>query len=210
MSTAIAKPLPLLPPNGSASLNGSASEVAENGLLVTDMSLEVIAFDFGAACILQDSEHLSNGTIGEQSPRIPDEIRASLVGLDLAQLASTNISFTVGKYVYICRAFVVHPKNGPSGEPMLALYLRRDASVIDVVHLLARKYHLSDRETQALEAIATGQSSKETARQMQISPNTVKSFTRIIMIKTRVDTKAALIAKLLDYYRNGWTEDKGA
>jgi len=213
MSTPIAKLVPLFAHNGSASLNGSAngiaSDVAENGLLVTDMSLGVIAFDSGAAQILQDPAHFGDGEIGEHSLKIPEEINARLAGVDLDKLASANINFRVGKYRYICRAFLVNPKNTLIGETMLALYLQRDASVIDVVHLLARKYHLSDRETQALEAIATGQSSKDTARDMKISPNTVKSFTRIIMIKTRVETKAALIAKLLDYYRNGWNEDEG-
>ena len=202
MSTPITKLGPDHLQDRSDPLNGMASDVVENGLLLTDMSLDVIAFDAGAAGIFRDAPQLGSSKIGEQSLKIPDEIRTRLAGVDLSKVTPTNISLKIGKCTYICRAVVVHPKNG-AVKPMVVFYFRRDASVIDVIRAQARRYHLSERETQALEAIATGQSSKEAAHQMKISPNTVKSFTRIIMIKMQVDTKAAIIAKLLDYYRNG-------
>ena len=38
---------------------------------------------------------------------------------------------------------------------------------------------------------------------MNITPNTVKSFVRIIMIKMGVGTRAAIVSKLLEYSNQG-------
>src|ERR1019366_5904497 len=46
--------------------------------------------------------------------------------------------------------------------------------------------------------VTMGLTSKELAMRMHISPNTVKAFLRLIMIKMEVATGSAIVAKLLD------------
>jgi len=58
---------------------------------------------------------------------------------------------------------------------------------------------LTDREHEVLKEIAAGLTSKEVAQRMNISPNTVKVFLRMIMMKMGVSTRSGVIAKLLEH-----------
>jgi DNA-binding CsgD family transcriptional regulator len=68
----------------------------------------------------------------------------------------------------------------------------------DRIRQLAAEHHLTDREGEALRGIALGLSTKELAEHMAISPNTVKSFVRLIMIKLGVGSRAGIMVKLLE------------
>jgi DNA-binding CsgD family transcriptional regulator len=78
------------------------------------------------------------------------------------------------------------------------LYLRREVSVSDALDQVATDYRLTDREREALIGISMGLTSKELAVRMNISPNTVKAFLRLIMIKMGTSTRAGIVAKVLD------------
>lgn len=82
---------------------------------------------------------------------------------------------------------------------MIALHMQRDTSVPNAIEIVASQYHLTDREQEVLRGIAIGLTSKETAERMNISPNTVKSFLRIIMIKMGAATRSGIVGKLLEY-----------
>ena len=71
----------------------------------------------------------------------------------------------------------------------------------DPLSAVMSSYHLTEREAEALRGIALGLSTKEMADRMGISPNTVKSFVRLIMIKLNVTSRAAIMVKLLE--KNG-------
>jgi DNA-binding CsgD family transcriptional regulator len=58
---------------------------------------------------------------------------------------------------------------------------------------------------EALIGVAMGLTSKELATRMNISPNTVKAFLRLIMIKMGVTTRAGIVGKLFD--QNGQFSD---
>jgi putative toxin-antitoxin system antitoxin component (TIGR02293 family) len=64
------------------------------------------------------------------------------------------------------------------------------------IDVLARQYHLTDREQEALRGIAMGSTGKELAARMGVSPTTVKAFIRLIMIKMGSSTRAELVARL--------------
>ena len=76
--------------------------------------------------------------------------------------------------------------------------LQRNASTIEAVYEVATHYNLTGREREALEGISAGLSSKELAKQMNISPNTVKAYLRIIMVKMGVNSRAAIVARILE------------
>ena len=178
--------------------------LADEGLIVTDMSLETIAMDDGAVWILRTSADEGGHSI-EQGVVIPKEVRDALGSGNPADLPATKLRFRIGAYGYNCRAFVMRPGNGATHEPMLALHLQRDSSVTDAVRLLAAQFNLTDREEEALKAIAVGLTSKEAAERMNISPNTVKSFMRLIMIKMGVASRAGIVGKLLEYSTSNYS-----
>ena len=92
---------------------------------------------------------------------------------------------------------------------MLALYMQKDSSVTDAIDVVAAQYHLTDREQEALKGIAIGLTSKEMADRMNISPNTVKSFLRIIMLKMGAATRTGIVSKLLEHSNNNYNGKHG-
>lgn len=192
--------------NGSAPLvqkaNLSAPALVDVGLIVLDLSLQLIAADEGAIEILSAlSQDSSKRTFSGLS--IPKEILDVLKTHSPTEVSGSKVRFRTGKQAYICRIFLLEPPSGRTDQPRLALYLQRELSLTDAIDMAADQYHLSDREKQALEGIAIGLTGKEMAARMNITPNTVKSFVRIIMIKMGVGTRAAIVSKLLEYSNQG-------
>ena len=62
---------------------------------------------------------------------------------------------------------------------------------------LAARFQLTDREIEAVQHLADGLTSKEIAQRMNISPNTVKVFLRLVMLKMGVTTRSGVIGKLV-------------
>ena len=156
---------------------------AHEGVALADLSLRLIAVDHGAAAIL-------NGRPGPMA--IPREIQESIRRRRPTDQSPVKVRFRLGDHEYLCRSYLVD-----SPDPVFVLHVERTVSASDAVTDVAAAYHLTNREREALEGIALGLSSKELADRMQISPNTVKAFLRLIMIKMGVTTRAAIIAKLL-------------
>lgn len=179
---------------------GIAPTLADDGLLVMDAFLNPIAADPGATAILT----IANQGANRSSPSslfLPLELQAVLKDYDPKDLPS-NVPFRVGNTGYNCRAYVIHPQHLENGPPMIAIHFQKDTCVNNSIARVAALYHLTDREQQALQGIAAGLTSKEIAAGMSISPNTVKSFLRIIMLKMGVATRVGLVGKLLEHKDN--------
>jgi DNA-binding CsgD family transcriptional regulator len=170
------------------------SVVAEEGIVVTDMSFRPIAIDRGAAAILNDSNGRADHALG-----LPAEILAALRKLAPAGASAVRASFRKGNSRYSCRAYFVEPRDSVLKQPVMALFLQKDISIDDAVSRVAAEYALTEREQEAVRGISMGLSSKELAARMKISPNTVKAFLRMIMIKMGVTTRAGIVAKILDH-----------
>lgn len=184
--------------HSSSTQNGSAPFLMD-GLVVVTMSMELISADGGAIAILGGlSQH---GPTSEIS--IPGEIREALASRKAAGLSTTGtITFRIGTQSYNCRAFIIQANESAKTPQMLALYMQKDSSVTDAIDVVAAQYHLTDREQEALKGIAIGLTSKEMADRMNISPNTVKSFLRIIMLKMGAATRTGIVSKLLEHSNN--------
>jgi len=63
---------------------------------------------------------------------------------------------------------------------------------------VAAQFRLSQRERETMELLVRGFTSKEIAHRMRISPNTVKAFLRLIMVKMNVTTRSGLVARVFD------------
>ena len=190
----------------------SAVPVAE-GVIVMDLSFNPVALDRGATVILHEmKEHdvklaagaavggqqccIDGNDHGKTPLRLPAAVLHQLN--TCGDLLSLKMHLNIDSNEYTCSAFVIEPSNGMLSGPLLALHLRREASVSDAVRRVVNEYHLTGREKEVLIGISMGLTSKELAQQMKISPNTVKSFSRLIMIKMGVSTRTGILCKLLD------------
>jgi DNA-binding CsgD family transcriptional regulator len=174
---------------------GVQPALAEDGLLVMDSSLTPIAADRGAIAILSSPQQGAGRA--QTTIRLPKELEELSKEHNIHNLPAA-IQFHAGNAVYTCRVFVIHSQNADPGQSMVALYFKQGAYVGNSIARVAALYHLTVREQQALEGIAAGLTSKEIAAGMNISPNTVKSFLRIIMLKMNVATRVGLVGKLLE------------
>jgi DNA-binding CsgD family transcriptional regulator len=179
--------------------SGPRPIAAEVGLVLLDPSLKIIGYDRAAAAILNypNQQGAKPGTVSS----LPKEILDLLRNRKVADLPPVKIYLGGGKDEYICRAHVVEFFDG-SLKPVIALHLEKDFSASDAAHELGDKYNLTEREQEALRGILMGLSSKEVADRMSISPNTVKAFLRLIMIKMGVTRRAGIVAKILENRSN--------
>ena len=169
------------------------------GIVLVDSSFRPIALDSRAEAILGDSAAPDGGV------SLPPELLNLLSAQSPLELEGSHLRVNAGDHEYSCRTFVLHPRADSAVQPMLALYLKRDRSVADAMRQVGTDYHLTDRELEALIGVAMGLTSKELATRMNISPNTVKAFLRLIMIKMGVTTRAGIVGKLFD--QNGQFSD---
>ena len=56
---------------------------------------------------------------------------------------------------------------------------------------------MSPRERETIQHLIDGLTTKEVARRMNVSPNTIKQFIRLIMSKMGVTTRLAMVRKIL-------------
>jgi DNA-binding CsgD family transcriptional regulator len=178
-----------------------AATLADDGLLIMDAFLNPIAADGGAAAILTVANQGVADRGAHSAMCLPKDLQ-DLLKDHAADDLPACVQFRVGNAGYNCRAFVIHPQNVETGQTMVALHFQKDTSVGNSIARVAALYHLTERERQALQGIAAGLTSKEIAAGMSISPNTVKSFLRIIMLKMGVATRVGLVGKLLEYKDN--------
>lgn len=161
--------------------------IPEAGLVLLDSSFKPLAFDRGAAAILHQLRQAG----------IPEEIMRVIRTCKPDELGSVKTSFHRGKSEYVCRAYVVEYAGGLFSEPIVALHLQRDSYMTSAMHEAATKYNLTGREQEALEGISMGLTNKELAERMNISPNTVRAFLRLVMVKMGVTTRSGIVAKIL-------------
>lgn len=170
--------------------------LADEGIIITDHTFKPIAVDRGAAAILNNLD--PQGSPSESCSCLPEEILQPLKRRNFADDGSARMQVWVGPDVYICRAYSMQSTNG-GPRFTIAIHLQRDSSASDAVYHVAAEYDLTDREKEALVGIAMGLTSKEVAERMNISPNTVRAFVRLIMIKMGVTRRVAIVSRLLEY-----------
>jgi DNA-binding CsgD family transcriptional regulator len=165
------------------------------GLLLMDSSLNPISFNAEAIQILGYPEKLAK--IRHMDVLLGEKVRSTL--LSGQRLGDTPFvtEFRSGRRHYFCRAFLVDaPSKGPS-HPSIAVLLERGPSGLIRLSQVSRQFNLSQREGEALTYLLQGLSTKEIANRMNVSSNTVKVFLRLIMIKTGVSCRSAVVGKIM-------------
>jgi DNA-binding CsgD family transcriptional regulator len=165
---------------------------AEGGLVLLDRSLKILAFDRGATAILKDANQPA-----VQPQALPKEIMDNIRQCKPAALSSLRIYLRIGKHEYLCRAYLLEWLNWLASQPMVAVHLAKVSTSNDAVYEATSKYLLTNREQEVLRGISIGLASKTIADRMDISPNTVKAFLRLIMIKMGVSSRSGIVAAML-------------
>ena len=165
------------------------------GLLLMDSSLNPIS------CNDETVRILSYPDAPEHIRRLEVFLRDTIQARLLSRRSSPNSRFVTefvsGKRRYRC--WVLHLNRhlrGPS-HPDVELLLERSLTGLFLLPRIAQQFKFSRREQQAVELLLHGLSSKEIANRMEISPNTVNTFFRLIMVKMGVCSRYAILAKMI-------------
>jgi DNA-binding CsgD family transcriptional regulator len=100
-----------------------------------------------------------------------------------------------GRRHYRCTRHVLNVQGVQSGK-ILAILLERTDSPDVTMQELCQGLNLTQRERETVGLLVRGLTSKEIAQHMGISPNTVKSFLRLVMTKAGVSTRTGLIGRV--------------
>ena len=103
-----------------------------------------------------------------------------------------------GKRKYFCRFFDLASGWKNYHAPATVVLLERAYKISSVVSSITKHFQLTRREEQTVKLLLGGLTSKEIAQRMQISPNTVKSFLRLVMIKMGVSNRRGIIGKIFE------------
>jgi DNA-binding CsgD family transcriptional regulator len=163
------------------------------GFVLMDSSLSLISYNAEAVEILGYPDRPANS---ECSDIFLAKICSTLLSRQPLHDARFVIQFQSGRRRYFSRTFLVDAHgNGPlSGT---AILLERGRSGLIRLSQVSQQFNLTQREGEALAYLLQGLSGKEIANRMNISPNTVKAFMRMIMIKTRVSSRSAVFGKIM-------------
>jgi DNA-binding CsgD family transcriptional regulator len=165
------------------------------GFLLMDGALNLISSNIEATQILSYPNKLVNPR--RQEPNIKGKIRSTLMPQRPSGESPFVTEFRSGRRRYFCRAFLVDSEAKNPARPSVALLLERGPSGLLPWSQVSQVFNLTQREREVLEYLLQGLSSKEIANRMNISSNTVKAFLRLIMIKTGVSSRSAVMRKII-------------
>jgi DNA-binding CsgD family transcriptional regulator len=107
------------------------------------------------------------------------------------------VELSSDKRRYLMRAFYLDPYGRDPSQATYGLLIeRRHHPMLDLAQV-SQQYGLTGRERETMRLLLGGLTSKEIASRMRISPNTVKVFLRLIMLKMGVTTRAGIIGKIV-------------
>lgn len=129
-----------------------------------------------------------------------NKIRADLIGRQSPPRFVD--AFRSARRMYLCRSFPLevkpHTGNGsalPSGLQVVMLERRSNETV--KITEISERFGLTAREQETVQYLLEGLTSKEIAQRMKISPNTVKAFLRLVMVKMNVSTRSGIIGRIV-------------
>jgi DNA-binding CsgD family transcriptional regulator len=172
------------------------------GLMVIDDSLNVVAFNSEVLRILAFPDRPEN--IRSLDAWLANKIRAELV--ERRPVSRVIGEFRSAKRTYLCRSFPLQlkglknseNKNGSAPpDGLLIVMLERKSNEVVMIAEIAERFGLTSREQETVQFLLEGLTSKEIAQRMKISPNTVKAFIRLVMVKMGVSTRSGIIGKIV-------------
>lgn len=173
-----------------------ATAVSSEGFLLLDPSMNPIFVNHAAAKILLyplkvEAHRKLNGFLASK-------IRGTLLSGQSSSLPVLVAKFRSGNRLYLCRTFQVNAVAEGDSQPSIAVLLERAASASISLVEVSERFHLTTREQEVLQCLTEGGlTTKEIAARIGISPNTVKAFLRLIMLKMGVSTRSGILGKAI-------------
>lgn len=164
------------------------------GLVLVNSSYEPVYANDEAIEII--SYPVSVGESGSLSGIFAKRFRSMVLGQTRSWKSAATKEIMSGRRHYVCQGFHLKSRSCGSKHAMLAILIERKAEGFTDISEVMDQYHLTQRESEAVELLVRGMTSKEIASRMNISPNTVKVFLRVAMVKTGVSTRTGIIGKL--------------
>ena len=168
---------------------------SNNGFLLLDAGLNLIASNGPALQILC----FPSGADRIKQPKVflADRVRTALIDHRNPANPVFVREYKSGKRRYICKNFQIDCNGQSSVQPAFALLLERNASSSpSALSEISEQFDLTQRERETVEFLLQGLTSKEIANRMGISPNTVKAFLRLVMVKMKVSTRSGIAGKI--------------
>ncbi|HEY4932291.1 MAG TPA: helix-turn-helix transcriptional regulator [Terriglobales bacterium] len=174
------------------------AETGTPGLLFLTESIDAVAYNWEAVRILafpsepKQSEHL-RGFLAKY-------VRSRLTSRRSSDIHRFVREFKSGNRRYTCRALSLCSEDGSSqadGTTTALLLERRPATAELLMKKATAEFRLTQRESQCVALLLQGMTTKEIAQVINLSPNTVKSFLRLIMAKMDVSTRSGVVGKIL-------------
>ena len=126
------------------------------------------------------------------------KIRGTLLSGHSSDPPQLVAKFQSGKRLYQCRTFRVKAVSERDSRSSVAVFLERGSSGSIPLAQVAEKFNLTTREQEVLQCLSEGGlTTKEIAARIGISPNTVKVFLRLIMLKMNVTTRSGILGKAI-------------
>ena len=168
------------------------------GLIVVDSSLAVVACNGEALRILTFPE--SPDRIHHLDSWLTQRVRADLVGHHSPPQFVTG--FRSAKRMYLCRSFPLdlradHMNGSGHSSGLVIVMLERQSNEVAQLNEISERFGLTAREQETVKYLLEGLTSKEIAQRMKISPNTVKAFLRLVMVKMNVSTRSGVIGRIV-------------
>ena len=187
----------------SVSSGGKPQSLVPGVVLLPDVSLFPGAYNREALQILTFPNWPEE--LVHTSADLAREIGVRLVSRPSKEAREFVAEFQSGKRTYRCRIFRVCLGGKDVDDPGSAktlILLERRASPSGLLKRRAwEKYALTRRERQMVDLLIQGMTTKEMAQALSLSPNTIKSFLRLIMAKMGVSTRSGIVGQVLDRYR---------
>jgi len=165
------------------------------GFLLLDAAMNPVLVNSAAAQILtfpQKPEAHKN-----LDSYLASKVRSALLSDGSSNGGAVVSRFQSGRRIYLCRSFQVSSMAIGHSRPSLAVLLERSSPRSASLNLLVDRFHLTIREQEVAQFLLQGLTSKEIGQRMQISPNTVKAFLRLIMVKMGCSTRSGIVGKAL-------------
>jgi DNA-binding CsgD family transcriptional regulator len=171
------------------------SAATSEGFLLLDSALRPIYFNRLAAEILAYPQKPE--AFKDPKAFLTAKIHSTLFRVQGSRAPLLVSEFQSGRRRYQCRAYRLGTQvngNG-NGDASVAVILERFSTGSLTLGQVGYRFHLTIREQEVLKHLLVGRTTKEIASGMEISPHTVKTFLRMIMVKMGVSTRSGIVGK---------------
>ena len=168
---------------------------ANPGFVVVDAAMNLIASNSEAVQILVFPNRPDK--IRQIDSMVSEHIRAKLVNQQAAGEPTFVPEFRSGNRTYTCRSYPLHVTARSAALPTMVLVFERRPSTTIAMSEVSSQFGLTPREQETIHLLLQGLTSKEIAQRMGISPNTVKAFLRLVMVKMGVSTRSGIVGKIV-------------